>query len=212
MTYTKTTWVNDQAPAINATNLNHIETGIYDNDSKITETLTTLGVSTNTWSTSGTYSEGDIVVYSNKLYKNITGNYTSTNPASDTTNWQLIKIIDNGKFDIDLMPIDDTYSTAEINTGKEWINAKPIYRKIISLIVGNGNNSYDSGMSNISTIISISGVIDKGDDKIPFGFYTSSDNYAMVFYRTTNNTIETRCQNIYDKPAYIIIEYTKTTD
>jgi len=30
MAYTKTTWVNNQPPAINETNLNKIETGIYD--------------------------------------------------------------------------------------------------------------------------------------------------------------------------------------
>jgi hypothetical protein len=30
MAYTKTTWVNDTTPAINATNLNKIEQGIYD--------------------------------------------------------------------------------------------------------------------------------------------------------------------------------------
>lgn len=31
MAYTKTSWVNNSAPAINATNLNKIEQGIYDN-------------------------------------------------------------------------------------------------------------------------------------------------------------------------------------
>jgi hypothetical protein len=36
MAYTKTTWVNGQAPAINATNLNNIETGIYNNDIGVT--------------------------------------------------------------------------------------------------------------------------------------------------------------------------------
>ncbi|MBR6288236.1 MAG: hypothetical protein IKR19_02695 [Acholeplasmatales bacterium] len=30
MSYTKTTWRNNQSPAINADNLNHIEQGIYD--------------------------------------------------------------------------------------------------------------------------------------------------------------------------------------
>ena len=30
VTYTKTTWANGTTPAINATNMNHIETGVYD--------------------------------------------------------------------------------------------------------------------------------------------------------------------------------------
>lgn len=36
MTYTKTVWVNGSAPAINATNLNKIEDGIFDNNAEIT--------------------------------------------------------------------------------------------------------------------------------------------------------------------------------
>lgn len=36
MTYTKTVWINSSAPAINATNLNKIEDGIFDNDAEIT--------------------------------------------------------------------------------------------------------------------------------------------------------------------------------
>lgn len=49
MTYTKTTWVNGSAPAINATNLNNIENGIFNVDtsftthSTLTATLTVLG-------------------------------------------------------------------------------------------------------------------------------------------------------------------------
>ena len=93
MSYTKTTWQNDQAPAINATNLNKIETGIFNNDAKIYEVVNTLGVGTATWDSSETYAEGDVVIYANKLYKNITGNYTITNPAEDTTNWMEISLL-----------------------------------------------------------------------------------------------------------------------
>lgn len=93
MSYVKTNWQNDQAPAINATNLNKIETGIYDNDSLITGIFEMIGIDTNTWVSTDTYSLGDIVVYQYRLYENITGNYTTTNPASDTTNWNEITIL-----------------------------------------------------------------------------------------------------------------------
>lgn len=36
MAYTKTTWVNEGPPAIDADNLNHIEGGIYQNDANCT--------------------------------------------------------------------------------------------------------------------------------------------------------------------------------
>lgn len=94
MTYTKTNWVNDQAPAINATNLNKIENGIFNNDAIITSIMTTLGINATTWVSTNTYVEGDSVVYNNKLYKNISGNYTTTNPAEDTTNWQETTLLD----------------------------------------------------------------------------------------------------------------------
>ena len=94
MSYTKTTWVNDQAPAINATNLNKIETGIFNNDSMLTSILTTLGINTTTWVSTDTYVEGQAVVYNNELYKNITGNYTTTDPATDTTNWMKTTMLD----------------------------------------------------------------------------------------------------------------------
>ena len=94
MSYTKTTWVNDQAPAINATNLNHIETGIFNNDAMLTSILTTLGINTTTWVSTDTYVEGQSVVYNNKLYKNITGNYTTTAPDTDTTNWMETTMLD----------------------------------------------------------------------------------------------------------------------
>jgi microcystin-dependent protein len=44
MSYTKTLWINDQAPAIDATNLNHIEDGIYNNYIAITDIMS--GIST----------------------------------------------------------------------------------------------------------------------------------------------------------------------
>lgn len=93
MSYVKTNWQNDQAPAINATNLNKIETGIYDNDSLITGIFEMIGIDTDTWVSTDTYSLGDIVIYHNRLYINISGNYTTTSPDEDTTNWQETTIL-----------------------------------------------------------------------------------------------------------------------
>lgn len=94
MAYIKTTWQNDQAPAINATNLNHIEDGIFNNDIMLSSILTTLGINATTWVSTDAYVEGQSVVYNNTIYKNITGNYTTTSPAEDTTNWQQTTLLD----------------------------------------------------------------------------------------------------------------------
>lgn len=87
MSYTKTQWANDTAPAINATNLNNIENGIG-------ALFGLLGINANTWNASATYVEGQSVLYNNVIYKNITGSYTTTNPADDTTNWQQTTLLD----------------------------------------------------------------------------------------------------------------------
>ena len=42
MAYSKTTWINGASPAINATNLNKIEAGIYDIDAIVTDHTSTL--------------------------------------------------------------------------------------------------------------------------------------------------------------------------
>lgn len=46
MAYTKTVWVNNQAPAINADNLNKIEQGIFDTDRNVTALTTEVGKKT----------------------------------------------------------------------------------------------------------------------------------------------------------------------
>lgn len=43
MAYTKTNWINDSVPAINAGNLNKIEKGIYDNSVAIEENTNNIG-------------------------------------------------------------------------------------------------------------------------------------------------------------------------
>ena len=42
MAYTKTVWVNGGVPAINATNLNHLEQGIFDTDASLTTNIANL--------------------------------------------------------------------------------------------------------------------------------------------------------------------------
>lgn len=118
MAYTKTTWVNDTTPAINATNLNHIETGIDDaHDLVLTPTqktdLTDSGESTlhyhasdrNLTNASGvltetkggtgesTYAQGDIIYASgannlSKLSKGTASQVLTMNDAATLPNWE----------------------------------------------------------------------------------------------------------------------------
>lgn len=70
----------------NATDLNQIKNVINNT------LIETLGLTTNTWSSSGSYDKGDIVVYDSLLYQNLTGNVGNA-PSGDTTNWEQTTIL-----------------------------------------------------------------------------------------------------------------------
>jgi hypothetical protein len=58
MAYSKTVWVNDNAPALNATNLNKIENGIYNNAENVDDLLEGL-IDLDTTASPGT-TDGDL--------------------------------------------------------------------------------------------------------------------------------------------------------
>lgn len=58
MAYSKTVWVNDNAPALNATNLNKIENGIYNNAENVDDLLEGL-INLDTTASPGT-TDGDL--------------------------------------------------------------------------------------------------------------------------------------------------------
>ena len=132
MAYTKTNWQNDHGPAINDENLNHMEQGIFNNDALLSSIMNTLGIDTQTWVSTDSYVEGQVVVYNNQLYKNITGNYTTTPPDEDTTNWLLIPIINsNGKIDKAFIPYFNNSNNNSSDEGYscDFLNKKLYYDK-----------------------------------------------------------------------------------
>ena len=54
-----------------------------------------FGVFTDTWSSSGTYNAGDLVIYEAIIYENLTGTNTATTPDQDTTNWSSVPLFVN---------------------------------------------------------------------------------------------------------------------
>lgn len=81
--------------------------------------LTTMGVYTDDWNSSSTYAIGDIVIYDNRIFRNLTGTNTETTPDLDTTNWEETTIAAMaGGADIPIRP------TAPVNpsTNDLWID------------------------------------------------------------------------------------------
>lgn len=69
----------------------------FNNIKKVTnDTITGMGIQNDTWSDSGTYSTGDLVVFENKIYENLTGTNSTTTPDLDTTNWAIVPLFVGG--------------------------------------------------------------------------------------------------------------------
>jgi hypothetical protein len=117
------------------------------------------------------------------------------------------------------------YSITEQDTGKKWIDGKPIYQKVVLLY---SNGSLVSGLTisnyiisgntiptNIDTLIDYHGISERGTD-VDEGYV---DNYAgmgssLSYVMVPNifkNTIYFRPYSAV-KDVFIIYEYTKTTD
>lgn len=120
----------------------------------------------------------------------------------------------------------NTYLTDEVFTGKYWIDGKPIYRKVIKVTsINNSSNNYDVAISisNLNEIVNIGGTIKiTGTNmyKPVTTIYTNNSNaidlnYSFSVYAITNSSISLSYgswwKTRFDK-AYIILEYTKTTN
>lgn len=119
------------------------------------------------------------------------------------------------------MPLDDVaknaiYSTDEIIVGR-WINAKPIYRKVIVLESPSEDTEINLSNLKISEICKID-VTGYGADGINVNFgnvYTmfgSSVQQQRIFYRRSTGVLVYRYTDFRIARAVITIEYTKTTD
>lgn len=107
----------------------------------------------------------------------------------------------------------NTYSTNEINTGKTWIDDKPIYRKVLTGTATTTNTTIDTS-ANVSSmnIIKIDGWIYKSATiQQQIGTYASDGNSSGIY--VDNNGLKLLLPSALVPCTYTaIIEYTKTTD
>lgn len=110
----------------------------------------------------------------------------------------------------------EVYSTNEIVIGT-WIDGKPIYRKVIDFGALSPNGSKKSmahGISNIDKFIRVYGIANKPDTRdgrvIPYIVKSGSGNMELYQDKTTVTISTDGDRSAYK--AYVILEYTKTTD
>lgn len=112
----------------------------------------------------------------------------------------------------------NTYSTDEIRIGT-WINGKSLYRKVINFgtLPNNASKAYNIADLNIENLVNLSGIAKIGaNDKycFPLPFLTPKGTLAegISLYKNDTNIEIVAGTDRSGYSAYIIIEYTKTTD
>lgn len=186
----KIDFINNQQPALNATNLNKLQQNVED----VTGDLSELETS----------AKNNLVEAINEA--------ASTGSGGDTL--PIYSIVD---YDGDTVPSGyeevNSYSTTEVKTGDTWIDGKPIYRKVITIpSFKNAIINVNTGITNAETIFIKSGTWERPD--VPNKIY-SLDNTFMGQYEFNRQdgilNISTNNQYVTFS-GYIVLEYTKTTD
>lgn len=110
------------------------------------------------------------------------------------------------------------YSTSEVETGKYWIDMKPVYRKVVNLgALPNGAvKDVAHDISNLDTIVSVSccAYAPSADTFMPIPFVTVDSTAAQVRVTISKTAIniQTGTNRNAFSTAHAILEYTKTTD
>lgn len=105
----------------------------------------------------------------------------------------------------------DTYSTTETLTNKTWLG-KPVYRKVLSFTTSSTLNAFISVAHHISNV-------DEFLPDIPMavkynnGWYPAPNDLIIEYFADgTNFKYYNISSPMASKPAYVVLEYTKTTD
>lgn len=263
MSYVKTNWQNDQAPAIDATNLNKIETGIAESrnvallavdstapahcsEGDLYYNTTTKkiyeAIDTDVWDSTGVDPIGDIlyIIFSTKTTYSYDGtdlvsvggggaevSVSTTQPTEDEILWINPDDVPSGSlnpitneysiatdkgYSCNYLNNVNTYSTDEVNTGKTWIDGKPIYRKVISGEKTGG----DILATGVDTLVSANGTIAVSSYPRLIPYF---EMYMNAVYIGTigldNNSVKvsiTEAGQTATRDCEITLEYTKTTD
>ena len=109
------------------------------------------------------------------------------------------------------------YSTSEVNTGKKWIDGKPIYRKVVDCgaLPNAGFKYVNHNISNLGVFINISiNSYTASGSGTMLPYVNQISTTAQISYTYSKTQIELRTASDYSTyvNTYAILEYTKTTD
>lgn len=123
--------------------------------------------------------------------------------------------------DIENLQNGNVYSTNEVNTGKVWINGKPIYRKVIEITSPSlsATTDYSHGIENVDILRPVEMFVLRNIDNTvrPINIAYSASTIitqgakTKISYRIPTDIWSWTYQPS-DLTLYVIVEYTKTTD
>ena len=106
-----------------------------------------------------------------------------------------------------------SYSTEEVNTGKKWIDGKPIYRKVLNI------NGYpatiQTGLTSANEVVGMvcKNTVSGSDNNFVFGGILTDNNiyFPWAYQLSSDNTTLSKITYTYSGTVkFIILEYTKT--
>lgn len=149
-----------------------------------------------------------------------TGNSISDNAyiLQDGAGNKILNIGFNGIYYKDInLANTTTYSENELVVGK-WIDNKPIYRKVID--IGNlpdaSQTIVSHNISNIERIVKLYGSATRDSDKdtlpIPYVTFNANNSGGVTIYVNDTNVLISTSSDRTSYYAYVVLEYTKTSD
>lgn len=111
----------------------------------------------------------------------------------------------------------ESYSTSEVKTADNWIDDKPIYRKVVNFgsLPNATSKNVSHNISNLENMINIKGWTKRDDGTtfpLPYESGTNISENIALFTNNTNISIYCGTNRTEFSTTYIILEYTKTTD
>ena len=107
----------------------------------------------------------------------------------------------------------EKYLTTEVNTGKTWIDGKPIYRRIYQKTSTAATENIDIDDWNVDFVcLFVPLLYDSTNRQFDTNYYVNSNDYLRALTRLYNNkfTITVQRGNANSRILTVIMEYTKT--
>lgn len=153
------------------------------------------------------------ITYGDKQYLNQNADIPATNKVQDTDMNEIKSVVNNNAV---ILRGATTYSLNETNTGKTWIDGKPIYRKVLNCgaLPNNSDKLINVNVSNINNVINLFGIGISTTGTcfpLPYVYNNLNAQIELVYLASSQQIRIATGQDRSGINGYVTIEYTKTS-